>query len=141
SSWRLVDNWSTLLPDTADWMTWRIGDHGFQMSLSPKAPELIESQLPELLAPWLNRHGIGADDVKCWAIHPGGPRILDACESALRLAPTALAASRETLANCGNMSSPTLLFVLDELQRRGAETPCVALAFGPGLAIEAALLG
>jgi predicted naringenin-chalcone synthase len=79
-------------------------------------------------------------DVSSWAIHPGGPKIIAACEDALGLPATACAVSREILAQHGNMSSATVLFVLDRLRRRQAELPCVALAFGPGLTIEAALL-
>ena len=74
-----------------------------------------------------------------WAIHPGGPRILSAVEEALDLSPEATAVSRQVLAECGNMSSPTVLFVLQRLVDQRAPRPCVALGFGPGLATEAAL--
>jgi predicted naringenin-chalcone synthase len=79
--------------------------------------------------------------VGSWAVHPGGPRILSAVGEALGLVPAALQESQRVLAEFGNMSSPTILFILDRLRRAGAGRPCVALAFGPGLAVEAALLG
>ena len=75
-----------------------------------------------------------------WAIHPGGPKVLAAAEEALGLPAGAADASRRVLARYGNMSSPTVLFVLDELRGANAPRPCVALGFGPGLAAEAALV-
>jgi predicted naringenin-chalcone synthase len=127
------------MPDSADAMTWHIGDHGFRMTLSPRVPELIKVHLQEWLRGWLGRHGLALEDVESWAVHPGGPRILLAVEHALELPSDALQASWETLRDYGNMSSPTILFILDRLRREGAATPCVALAFGPGLTVEAAL--
>jgi predicted naringenin-chalcone synthase len=88
---------------------------------------------------WLTESGLGVEDVASWAIHPGGPRILTATERALGLPRSATAESRAVLAECGNMSSPTVFFILDRLRRRDAPRPCVALGFGPGLTAEAAL--
>jgi predicted naringenin-chalcone synthase len=73
-------------------------------------------------------------------VHPGGPRILTATREALSLPEQALAVSHETLRDYGNMSSPTILFILEKLRRQQAPLPCVALAFGPGLSMEAALI-
>jgi predicted naringenin-chalcone synthase len=139
SGWTVAASGSYLTPDTEDAMTWKVGDLGFEMTLSPKAPGLIREHLPPWLEGWLGRRGLETADIGSWAIHPGGPRILDAVAGALELDEPAVGDSREVLASCGNMSSPTVLFILDRLRRRGAELPCVALAFGPGLAIEAAL--
>ena len=86
------------------------------------------------------RSSHGPSDVRSWAVHPGGPRILSAVKEALDLDRHALEASQQVLAEHGNMSSPTILFILDRLRKAGATGPCVALAFGPGLSIEAALL-
>jgi len=137
--WRLVASGSTVMPDTADAMSWRIGDHGFEMTLSPRIAGHIAGNLRPWLEGWLAPKGLKVADVASWAIHPGGPRVLDAVEQALGLDRAATADSREILATCGNMSSPTVLFILDRLRRRRASLPCVSLAFGPGLAIEAAL--
>lgn len=139
--WSVRDNWSEVVPDSLDAMSWTIGDHGFEMTLSPEVPELIRTHLRSRMEGWLDRHGLNLAGVATWAIHPGGPRILDACAEALGLQPDALRASRGVLESYGNMSSPTLLFVLDTLRDRSSAGPCVALGFGPGLAIEAALLG
>jgi predicted naringenin-chalcone synthase len=88
---------------------------------------------------WLAGHGLEIGAVASWAIHPGGPRILDAVGESLGLGGGETADSRAVLSSCGNMSSPTVLFILERLRGRPGALPCVALAFGPGLAIEAAL--
>jgi predicted naringenin-chalcone synthase len=72
-------------------------------------------------------------------VHPGGPRILAAVEEALGIGKEATAVSYEVLAECGNMSSATILFLIERLRKRRAKRPCVALGFGPGLTAEAAL--
>jgi predicted naringenin-chalcone synthase len=109
------------------------------MGLSRRIPELIGLHLRGYLQSWLDRQGLTLADVASWAVHPGGPKILDAVELALTLPPPALEASRAVLAEHGNMSSPTLLFILDRLRRQNAPRPCVALGFGPGMVVESAL--
>lgn len=138
--WHLIASGSFLIPDTRQAMTWRIGDHGFVMTMSSSVPALIEQHLPAWLLPWLSQQGLHVKDVQSWVVHPGGPRILDAVASCLNLPGDALDESRDVLSQCGNMSSPTVLFILDRLHRRNAGRPCVILGFGPGLAIEAALI-
>jgi len=140
-AWRVLATGSCLLPDSADAMTWRIGDHGFEMTLSARVPELIREHLSPWLAAWLDKQGTSIEAIGSWAIHPGGPRILSAAEESLQIGRDATATSREVLAAHGNMSSPTVLFILDRLRQRQAPRPCVALGFGPGLVAEAALLG
>ena len=127
-------------PRFGDAMTWTIGDHGFEMTLSRRVPRLIAQHLRPWLEDWLHRHGVALDDVGSWAVHPGGPRILDAVEEGLGLPRSATDVSRAVLAEYGNMSSPTVLFILDRLRQPRAPRPCVALGFGPGLMAEALLL-
>ncbi len=136
---RLVDQTSLVVPDSADAMTWLIRDHGFRMTLSPRVPGLVEQHLRTFIDPWLAGHGLSANNVAGWAIHPGGPRVITAVESALGLAAEAGDASRAVLAAHGNMSSPTVLFILRRLIEQGVHGPVVMLAFGPGLVVEAAL--
>ena len=109
------------------------------MTLSPRVGCHIGEHLRPWLEGWLASRGLTVAEVATWAIHPGGPKILDAAEAALGLPRSATEDSRAILARYGNMSSPTVLFLIDRLRRRGAPLPCVSLAFGPGLAIEAAL--
>lgn len=138
--WQHVACASKIISGTNDQMTWKLGDHGFQMSLSAEVPNWIQRKLRDWLVPWLAQQGFGLDGIGQWAVHPGGPRILDAIETSLELDDEALAASREVLRRYGNMSSPTVAFVLERLGTMRATGPCVMLGFGPGLAIEAALL-
>jgi len=138
-AWRLVEQASRVLPDSGGQMGWLIGDHGFEMSLSPQVPHVIARDIGGLVAATLARRGLTIDAVGSWAVHPGGPRVLSSVEEAVGLPPAALAASREVLAAHGNMSSATILFILDRLLRSGAPAPCVAIAFGPGLTAEIAL--
>ncbi|MEO8377139.1 MAG: type III polyketide synthase [Candidatus Sumerlaeota bacterium] len=138
-NWNLVGDGSVLFPGTEEDMSWRIGDHGFEMYLSQRVPDLIEQNLAEWLVGWLSQRSLSVDMIRSWAVHPGGPRILRAVEAALRLPSDALQASWDVLRECGNMSSPTTLFILDRLTSQGAKGPCLMLGFGPGLAAEVLL--
>jgi predicted naringenin-chalcone synthase len=137
----VLANGSTLLPDCEDAMTWRIGDHGFTMTLSQRVPELIGRHVRPWLSDWLARYDLAIESVGSWAVHPGGPRILSAFGEAAGLDRSRLATSFAVLADYGNMSSATIAFILQRLRAARAPRPCVALGFGPGLAVEAALLG
>jgi predicted naringenin-chalcone synthase len=137
--WELAASASALLDDSAEEMTWRIGDHGFLMTLSPRVPGLIQRSLRPWLDPWLASQALSIGDVASWAVHPGGPRILEACAQVTERTRADFAVSHEVLAEFGNMSSPTILFILERLRRRAAPRPCLAIGFGPGLSAEAAL--
>jgi predicted naringenin-chalcone synthase len=138
-SWRLTASGSCVFPGSRDAMEWLVGDHGFVMTLSKKVPGLIASHLRPWLEHWLERQGVKLPEVASWAIHPGGPRILSAVEESLGLPREQTAESWQILADYGNMSSPTVLFIVEELRQRRAPRPCVALGFGPGLTVEAAM--
>ncbi len=140
SAWQIAASGSCLIPDSEDAMAWTIGDHGFTMTLSKRVPGLIATHLRPWLADWLLQNGVRLEDVASWAIHPGGPRILDAVVESLGLDQDLAKPSREVFAEYGNMSSPTVLFILDHLRRQNAPRPCVALGFGPGLNAEAMLV-
>lgn len=139
TQWKLAGSGSFLLADSEDSMTWRIGDHGFEMTLSAQVPILIESHLATWLDTWLENFALSRDQVGSWAIHPGGPRILSATEKALNISSAKTRISREILSCYGNMSSATLFFLLEKSVQDRVPLPCVALGFGPGLTIEAAL--
>jgi predicted naringenin-chalcone synthase len=102
-------------------------------------PGLIAAHLRPWLESWLADNGLSLADVRSWAVHPGGPKIVSAVEESLELSAEALAPSRAVFAEFGNMSSPTVLFILKRLRESNAPRPCVALGFGPGLVAEAAL--
>ncbi len=139
-SWQVEASGSHVIADSEDEMTWKIGDHGFEMTLSARVPDLVGPHVRPWLESWLAERGLAVEEVGSWAVHPGGPRILSAFQGAVGLDREALADSWEVLAEYGNMSSPTVLFIVDRLRRRAAPRPAVALGFGPGLTIEAALI-
>ena len=130
---------SMVIPNSADLMHWEIGDHGFAMGLSPLVPETVGAALLPWLRDWLKEQAIPLEAVTSWAVHPGGPKILSTCSEVLSLEPNRLLDSRAVLQDHGNMSSATILFILERLRRRSTAGPCLALAFGPGLTAEVAL--
>ena len=127
---------SLALEDSAELIQWKIGDTGFEMILSGEVPGRIQHALEKEEVRATLYNGWGADEIDSWAVHAGGRSILDAVEKGLELPQGALFASRDVLANYGNMSSSTLMFVLSELIGRPDVGKGVALAFGPGLAAE-----
>ncbi|HVF03830.1 MAG TPA: type III polyketide synthase, partial [Frankiaceae bacterium] len=121
-------------------MTWDVTDSGFRMGLSPNVPKVLAKHVRSVTDELLGRHGLSIADVAGWAVHPGGPRILDVVEERLELPADALVASRETLRDYGNCSSSTVLLVLDRLVRAAPPADgdhIVAMAFGPGLTLYA----
>lgn len=123
-------------------MVWELGDTGFEIGLSRYVPALLTAHLAEVLEPLRPLFDDDRERAQ-WAVHPGGRAILDKVEDALGLDAAQLAASRHVLAQYGNMSSPTILFVLRELLEGAGDdgaSPVVAMAFGPGLTIESGLL-
>jgi alpha-pyrone synthase len=126
-----------VLPDSADLITWHIGDAGFDMTLSGQVPQTLLQHLPARLPALLN--GADSRDMRHWAVHPGGRSVLDGVEQALGLPATALDCSRQVLRQYGNMSSPSIMFVLQALQALNTPGPGCAMAFGPGIAVESML--
>ena len=123
------------LPDTTELIQWHIGDSGFEMHLSGKVPGRIALALQDPALRQEILHQCAADEVN-WAVHAGGRSILDAVEGALELPTEALEASRGVLNAYGNMSSATLMFVMEDIIDRQDPRDGIALAFGPGLAAE-----
>jgi predicted naringenin-chalcone synthase len=125
---------AALVPGTGELIRWHIRDAGFDMMLSGQVPAAIARGLAASRSAILDRP---VADIDIWAVHPGGRTVLDAVENAFGLAPSALAAARGVLHDYGNMSSGTVMFVLDRLMataRPGAQG--CAMAFGPGLVAE-----
>jgi predicted naringenin-chalcone synthase len=126
----------------SSYMGWEVGDSGFTMSLSPHVPDVLAAEVGPLVDGLLAKHQLARDDVAGWAIHPGGPRIIDVVGERLGLDDHALQPSRQVLREHGNCSSPTVLVVLEALSRAAPPigSYVVALAFGPGLTLYGALL-
>ena len=136
----MLDFRSTMLPDSADLITWRIGDQGFDMRLSGKVPGRIATALRSELEREDDGgllRGQATQQIDLWAVHAGGRTVLDGVEQGLRLGRGALGWSRDVLRDFGNMSSATILFVLDRMMRSPAGPQNgLAMAFGPGLCAE-----
>jgi len=129
---------SRLVLQTRNHMTWTVGDHGFLMRLSAEVPETLGNLLPDFLHELRGFHDArpNGEADELWAVHPGGPAILDRIESSLGLAAADLHSARIVLRRNGNMSSATIFFVFEELLRSERCGAGNALAFGPGLTIE-----
>ena len=127
-----------LIPDTRELLTWKLRDTGFDMVLSGRVPGAIERGLESGAGAILD--GASADAMDHWAVHPGGRSVLDAVERGLDLPPAALAPSRRVLMSYGNMSSATIMFVLQAILAAShpGDRGC-AMSFGPGLTAETML--
>src|SRR3989339_1402306 len=140
---KIISTKSILFDDSAEFMGWKIGDFGFEMMLSTELPRIILERAVPALEKMLDELGIKKEEIKHWALHPGGRAILDSLQKGLELTDEETKPSRDVLKNFGNMSSASILFVLKEiLQTRAIKKNdlCCAVAFGPGLTMEVALL-
>lgn len=136
----LGEPFAATIGDSESLIRWTIGDTGFAMHLSGEVPARLASSLGEPATRAALTGGVDPAAIDGWAVHAGGRSILDAVEHALSLAPEALADSRGVLRDNGNMSSSTLMFVLERLYATRPNKG-VALAFGPGLAAEGLRFG
>jgi len=137
---RLAGFSSVLLPNCGDAMGWLIGNHGFEMKLDASVPETLAAAIPAWVDGQLAAMGLKRSEVGSWAIHPGGPKVVQAIATALDLPAGAIAPSLAVLREHGNMSSATVPFILSRLHEQNAPKPWVSLAFGPGLAGEMMVL-
>ncbi|GJM25679.1 MAG: naringenin-chalcone synthase [Phycisphaerae bacterium] len=128
------------IPAFAGQMVWWAGDFGLRLVLSPELPTTLATHLPGAIEKFLAGASLSARQIDHWLVHPGGPQILDAVEESIRLPEGSLALSRFVLRRFGNMSSPTILFILQAAIESGLEGHVMLIAFGPGLTIEIALV-
>lgn len=140
---RVVDSRAVLYPDTERIMGWDVVDTGFKVVLSAKVPQLVRDNLRGDVDPFLAAHGLKRADVRHWVAHTGGPKVLEAFESALELPSGALQRSWASLDEVGNLSSASVLFVLgDTLEARVGQPEDwgMLMAMGPGFCSELVLL-
>lgn len=134
---------SRLYPDTERVMGWDVKDSGFQIVLGADVPDVVRRHLAGDVTSFLADHDLEPPDVTAWVCHPGGPKVLDAVQETLRLPADALELTWRSLAEIGNLSSASVLYVLrDTLRLRPppAGTPGMLLAMGPGFCAELVLL-
>lgn len=137
----VLGNYSTLFPDSADVMGWDLAETGFKVRFSRDIPSILRRNLPQLLNGACTKWGINQEDIVHYIVHPGGAKVLKAYSESLGLAKDQLTYAYDILADYGNMSSTTVLFVLEKFM---AETPPtgnfgVMLALGPGFSAEQVL--
>ena len=140
---KLISTHSHLFSNSADFMGWKIGNTGFEMTLSPELPRIILEEAAPVIQTLLAQQGIGRNAIRHWALHPGGRAILDALQRGLNIRDEDMLPSRTVLKNYGNMSSASILFVLQELlatRTIAKDEDVCAIAFGPGLTMEVAFL-
>lgn len=144
TSYSIENFHSDLIRTEEQHMAWEIGDFGFEMKLSSYVPQILETGIGQFFGALIKKANIDSHQVSHFAIHPGGKKILEAVAAQLKLTNGALNESYHVLRNFGNMSSPTVVFVLHEiLMRLSSQNQnefVTAMAFGPGLTIESALL-
>ncbi len=134
---------SVVWPDTQDVMGWTFGATGMSVVLSKRVPAIVREHFPESVDQVCSKAGVQRCDLRHFVLHPGGAAVLDAFDSALDLRPGDLDDSRHVLRSYGNMSAPTVLFVLDSFLRRGSFRPddlVLMSAMGPGFAAEHLIL-
>jgi predicted naringenin-chalcone synthase len=138
SGFRLDEFSSALAYEGEKDMAWTISDTGFKMVLSSYIPSIIESNIDGIMQPMFDSLHINKEDIDLWAVHPGGRAIIDKVEQGMGVVPEKVVPSRKVLANYGNMSSATILFVLDEVRNGyiNNNAKVLPIAFGPGLTIE-----
>lgn len=126
-----------------DEMSWQVSNKGFLMKLSSYIPQLIEEDIAGLVKRAAEEGGLQQKDISHWCLHPGGKKILEVIQSQLSLSAEDLSCSRAVLSKYGNMSSPTILFVLKEIMKGVGDQPAnvFGVAFGPGLTMETFIAG
>ena len=127
-------------PDTLNIMGWRVEDPGLAVVFDRAIPPFVEAELAGAVDAMLAGMGTSRGDIDRFCCHPGGVKVIDAIESALELPVGTLDLERDVLNDCGNMSAPTVLFVLDRLIARGLPERTMLTAFGPGFTCAGMLL-
>lgn len=139
---RVLATRSVFFPDSEAVMGWDIGQHGFSIVLSPRVPHYAEHHLGPALVQFLQEYGLTPGDIQAWVAHPGGPKVVDALQTALQLPAEALQITRDSLQRVGNLSSASVLFILHEFLQRPHQPGDygLMLAMGPAFCAELVLL-
>lgn len=140
---RVVASRSEVYPDSGDTLGWRLGSDGFRIVLTAELADVVERRLAGSVTAFLALHGLTVDDITRWVCHPGGPRVIDAVQKSLKLPDSAVEASRRSLAEVGNMSSASVLHILEQVLADDpppAGSPGLMIGLGPGVSAELVLL-
>ena len=140
---RIVASQQVFYPDTHDVMGWKISERGFNIVLSPDVPIVVRENLGRDVDQFLEQQGLSRNDIGSWIMHTGGPKVLEATAEALNLKNGELDVSWEALRRVGNLSSASVLVVLDEVMKHRRPAPgtrSILAAMGPGFCAEILLL-
>jgi alkylresorcinol/alkylpyrone synthase len=139
----VVASRSQVYPDSGDTLGWRLGADGFRIVLTAELADVVERRLGGSVSSFLADHGLTVDDITVWVCHPGGPKVIDAVQHSLKLPDSAMERSRRSLAEVGNMSSASVLHILEQTIAAGPPPPGSAglmIGLGPGVSAELVLL-
>ncbi len=139
----LIASRSEVYPDSGDALGWRLGTDCFRIVLTTELPDVVERGLADSVTAFLGEHDLTIDDIASWICHPGGPKVIDAVQRALKLPASAVAASRRSLAEVGNMSSASVLHILEMISDTERPPPGsfgLMIGLGPGVSAELVLL-
>lgn len=140
---RVIATRGEVYPDSGGALGWRLGDDGFGIVLTAGLADVVERHLAGTVTSFLSARGLATGDITAWLCHPGGPRVLDAVGRALKLPGPALDASRAALAEAGNLSSASVLHLLERTAASGTARPGdygLMIGLGPGVSVELVLL-
>jgi alkylresorcinol/alkylpyrone synthase len=140
---RVIASHGEVVPGTTDVLGWRLGSDGFRIVLTAELSSVVEAHLGAAVTGFLAEHGLKVDDVTGWVCHPGGPRVIDAIQASLQLPAGAVDLTRRSLAQVGNMSSASVLHVLQltmDETRPPPGSPGLMIGLGPGVTMELVLL-
>lgn len=140
---RVVDSMARFFAGTERVMGWDVVDGGFKIVLSPEVPHIAREGLPGLVDELLARHALERDQITSWVVHPGGPAVMRGMCEGLGLPPEALEHTRRSLSTVGNLSSASVLFLLDHFRKQVRPSPGsfgLLIAMGPAFSAEAVLL-
>jgi alkylresorcinol/alkylpyrone synthase len=142
---RVLATQSAVYPDSERALGWRLADDGFRIELTTELSAVVERELAISVSTFLAGHGLTIDDIGTWICHPGGPKVLDSTRDSLKLPESAMAASRRSLAEVGNLSSASVLCILEQVAAEGggedkAGSFGLMIGLGPGVSAELVLL-
>jgi alkylresorcinol/alkylpyrone synthase len=140
---RIIATHGEVCPDSNDALGWRLGPAGFRIVLTADLSDVIERELGAVVTSFLATHGLTVDDIGTWMAHPGGPKVIDAVQHSLKLPDSAVAVSRRSLAEVGNLSSASVLHVMEMTQALCAPPAGslgMMIGLGPGVSVELILL-
>ncbi len=140
---RVVASRSEVYPDSGETLGWRLGSNGFRIVLTAELADVIERHLSGSVTAFLAAHGLTVPEITSWVCHPGGPKVIDAVQNSLKLPDSAVELSRRSLAEVGNLSSASVLCVLEKTLAEEPPAPGsygVMIGLGPGVSVELVLL-